>query len=114
MEEMNCTEKNIQKLLHSGLNKEYQPNGQLKDETMELLLLKVAERKKVTQHETTFVVAYAVIWISITALFLSEISISDYMTHLIKVALGLSFVFIPVSSFILIILKKRTHEEKLV
>ena len=111
---MNYTEKNIQKLLNSGLTKECQLNEQFKDDTMELLLQKVAQRKKEGQPETWFVVAFSIIWIVIIVLFLSGIRISNYLTYLIKLALGLSLVFIPVSSIILIILTKRTHEEKLV
>jgi hypothetical protein len=111
---MNYREKNIQKLLNSGLNKEYQLNEQFKDDTMELLLHKVAQRKKVVQPETRFVIAFSIIWIAIIVLFLSGIRISIFLTYLIKLALGLSLVFIPVSSIILIILNKRTHEEKLV
>lgn len=108
------TERNIQKLLNSSFNKEYQLNEQLKEDIMELLLQEVAQRKKKAQPETTLAVAFSVIWITIIALFIREIRISIYLTYLIKLALGLSLVFIPVSSIILIILKKRTHEKKLV
>jgi hypothetical protein len=111
---MKYTEKNIEKLLDSGFGKECQLNEQLKEETMELLMKKVVQRKKEEQPEISFAVAFAVIWIALVGLFLSEISISTYMLDLIKPALGLSLVFIPVSSFVLIVLKKRSHEEKLV
>jgi hypothetical protein len=111
---MKYTEKSIQKLLNSGFNKEYQLNEKLKEDTMELLLQKVAQRKKVAQNENKILVGLSVIWIAFSILIFSESRTSIYMLDLIKSSLGLSLVFVPVSSIILIILKKRTHEKKLV
>jgi len=111
---MKYSEKNIQKLLNSGLYEEYQLNEQLKKETLELLLQKVAQRKKIAQPENKILVGLSVIWIVFSILIFSELRTSIYMLDLIKSALGLSLVLIPVSSIILIILKKRTHEKKLV
>jgi hypothetical protein len=111
---MEYSEKNIQKLLNTSLNKEYKLDEQIKKETLELLLQNVAQRKKVTQPESKILVGLFVIWIAFSILIFSESRTSIYMLDLIKSALGLSLVFIPVSSIILIILKKRIHEKKLV
>jgi hypothetical protein len=111
---MKYTERNIQKLLNAGLNKDYQLNEQLKKETLELLLQEVAKRKRVRQPEITLVVASSLIWIAVVALFLSDISSTVNLIYLIKLALGLSLVSIPVSSIVLIICKKRSYEKKLV
>jgi len=111
---MNYTEKNIELLLRSGLGKEYQLDEKLKEDSLELLLQKVASHKKTAQPKTTLVVAFSVIWVAFTTLFLSEIHLPDYLIHLIRTALVVSLVFIPGSSFILIILKTRKNEEKLV
>lgn len=108
------SEKNIQKLLNAGFNKEYPLDEQLKKETLEFLLLKVAQRKKAEQPENKIFVGLSVIWIAFSIFIFAGSSTSIYMLDLIKSALGLSLVFIPVSSIILIILKKRTHEKKLV
>ena len=111
---MKYSEKNIQDLLNEGFSKKYQPDEQLKKETLELLLQKVAQRKNAVQPENKIFVGLSVIWIAFSICIFSGSSTSIYMLDLIKSALGLSVVFIPVSSIILIILKKRTHEKKLV
>jgi hypothetical protein len=111
---MKYSEKNIQELLNAGFNKEYQLDAQLKKETLELLLQKVAQHKKAVQPENRIFVGLSVIWIAFSIFILSGSGTSIYMLDLIKSALGLSLIFIPVSSIILIILKKRTHEKKLV
>ena len=108
------SEKEIQELLKAGFNKEYQLDEQLKKETLELLLQKVAQRKKAVQPENRIYVGLSLIWIAFSIFILSGSGTSIYMLDLIKSALGLSLIFIPVSSIILIILKKRTHEKKLV
>jgi len=111
---MKYSEKNIKKLLNTGFNKEYQLDGQLKKETLELLLQKVAQNKKIAHPENKMIVGLFVIWVAILVLIFSELQTSLYMLDLIKSTLGLSLVFIPVSSIILIIIKKRTNEKKLV
>jgi hypothetical protein len=108
------SEKNIQKLLNAGLRNEYRLDEQLKKETLELLLKKVKKNKKVVQPENIVLVGLSVIWIAFSILIFSESKTSIYMLDLIKPGLGLSLVFIPISSIVLIILKKRTHEKKLV
>jgi hypothetical protein len=111
---MKYTEKNIRKLLNSSFNKEYQLNEKLKEDTMEFLKQKVAQRKKVAVPENKILVGLSVIWTAFSILIFSQPRTSIYMLDLIKSVLALSLVFIPVSSIILIILKKRTHEKKLV
>jgi hypothetical protein len=111
---MKYSEKNIQKLLNAGFNKEYHLEEQFKKETLELLLQKVAQRKKAVQPENRIYIGLSLIWIAFSIFILSGSGTSIYMLDLIKSALGLSLIFIPVSSIILIILKKRTHEKKLV
>jgi hypothetical protein len=111
---MKYSEKNIKELLNASFNKEYQLDEQFKKETMEFLLQKVAQHKKAVQPENKIFVGLSVIWIAFSICIFSGSGTSIYMLDLIKSALGLSLVFIPVSSIILIILKKRTHEKKLV
>jgi len=108
------TEKNIEKLLDSSFNKKYQLDKQLKDDTLQLLEQKVVQNSKETQPENKIVVGLSVIWIALSFLIFSELRISIYMLDLIKSALGLSLVLIPVSSIILIILKWRVHEKNMV
>jgi len=110
----NHSEKNIQKLLYAGFNKEYQPDEQLKKETLELLLPRIVQNKKAEQPENIILVGISVIWIAFTILIFYRSGTSVHMSDLIKSAFGLSLVFIPFSSIILIILKKQTHEKKLV
>jgi hypothetical protein len=107
------SEQNIQKLLNAGFGKEYQLDEQLKKETLELLSQKITQSKKITQSENKILVGLSIIWIAFSILIFSESRTSIYMLDLIKPTLGLSLVFIPISSIVLIILKKRTHEKKL-
>jgi prolipoprotein diacylglyceryltransferase len=111
---MKYSEKNIQKLLNTSFNKEYQLDEQLKKRTLDFLLPNVSKRKKVVQPENKILIGLFVIWIAFSILIFSELRTSIYMLDLIKSAFGLSLVFIPVSSIVLIILKKITHEKKLV
>jgi|GEM_PF-2952336 len=106
------SEQNIQKLLNAGFSEAYRADKQLKDDTLKLLSRKVIERKKAVEPETQITIAFAVIWIAIIALFSFELRISFYLTDLVKIASGLSVITIPVLSFVLIILKKRTHEKE--
>jgi hypothetical protein len=108
------TEKNIEKLLNSSFNKKHQLDKQLKDDTLQLLEQKVAQNSKESPPENKIVVGLTVIWIAFSFLILIELRISIYMLDLIKSALGLSLVLIPVSSIVLIILKWRVYEKKMV
>jgi len=104
------TEKNIGKLLNSSFNQNHQPDPQLKEDTLHLLEQKVAQYSKKSQPENKIVVGLSVIWIVLSVLIFSELRISIYMLDLIKSALGLSLILIPVSSIIIIILKRRVYE----
>ena len=108
------TEKNIEKLLNSSFDKKYQLDEQLKDDTLQLLEQKVAQNSKESQPENKIVIGLSVIWIVFAFLIFSELRISIYMLDLIKSAVGLSLVLIPVSSIILIILKWRVYEKNMV
>lgn len=108
------TEKNIEKLLNSSFDKKYRLDKQLKDDTLQLLEQKVAQNSKESQPENKIVVGLSVLWITFAFLIFSELKISIYMLDLMKSALGLSLVFIPVSSIVLIILKWRVYEKKMV
>ncbi len=108
------TERNIEKLLNSSFNKKYQLDKQLKDDTLLLLGLKVAQSSKESQPENRIAIGLSAVWIAFILLIISELRISIYMLDLVKPVLGLSLVFIPVSSIILIILKRKVNEKKLV
>lgn len=108
------TEKNIEKLLNSSFDIKYQLNKQLKDDTLQLLEQKVAQYSKETQPENKFVVGLSIIWIAFAFLIFSELKTSIYMLDMIKSAIGLSLVLIPVSSIVLIILKWRVYEKNMV
>ena len=108
------TEKNIEKLLNSSFNKKHQPGKQLKDDTLQLLEQKVAQNSKESLPENKIVVGLTVIWIVFSFLIFIELRISIYMLDLIKSALGLSLVLIPVSCIVLIILKWRVYEKTMV
>jgi hypothetical protein len=113
-DKMIYTEKNIEKLLNSGFNKKYRLDKQLKDDTLKLLEQKVAQNSNESQPENKIVIGLSAVWITLSIIFFSELRFSIYMLDLIKSALGLSLVLIPVSSIILIILKWRVHEKNMV
>jgi hypothetical protein len=108
------SEKNIKKLLTAGFSEEYHLDEHLKRETLDLLLQNVDKRKKTARSECKILVGLFATWIAFAILIFSGSGTSFYMLDLIKPVFVLSLVFIPFSSIILIILKKRTHEKKLV
>jgi hypothetical protein len=106
--------KNIESLIVSGFNGEYRLNQKIKDETLQMLLQKVEQRKKVNQPETKLIVALSANCLVISLLlFFSELRISIYLSDLIKSVLGLSLVLIPFSSLVLIILNRRIYAKKM-
>jgi hypothetical protein len=111
---MRYTEENIEKLLQASYCKEERLDDQLKEDTLLLLEQKLAQNSKVSQPENKIVVALSLVWVVIIVLIFSELKLSIYMLDLIKPVLGLSLVFIPVSSVILIILKWRVYEKRMV
>jgi hypothetical protein len=108
------TEKNIEKLLKSSLDDINKLDKQFKDDTLQLLEQKVAQYSKESQPENKIIVGLSTIWIALLFMIFSELKISIYMLDLIKPAVGLSLVLIPVSSIILIILKWRVYGKKMV
>ena len=106
------TEKNIEKLLNVSFSNEYQLDKQLKDSTLQILEQKVAQHSKVSQPENKIVVGLSVIWLVFTILIFSESGISKFISDLIKSAVGLSLLLIPVSSIFLIILKWRVYAKR--
>jgi hypothetical protein len=108
------TEKNIEKLLKSSFSKIQQPDKQLKDDTLQVLEQKVAQNSKESQPENIIIIGLTVVWIAFIFSIFTGLKISTYMSDLTKSAAGLSLVLIPVSSIILIILKWRVYEKKLV
>jgi len=107
---MTFTEKNIEKLLNSSFNKKYQPDKQLKDNALQLLEQKVAQRSKEPQPENKIIVGLSIIWLAFLFLIFSDLRISIHMLDFIKSTVGFSLVLIPVSSIVLIILKWRVYE----
>lgn len=108
------TEKNIQKLIGSGLKDENRLDAHHKEVVLDMLLQKVAQPKKKFQPAPVSVIGLSVMWIVATLLVFTELKDSIYMLDLIKAALGLSMLLIPVSSIVLIILKLRSHEKRMV
>jgi len=108
------TEKNIEKLLNSSFNKKHQLDKQLKDDTLQLLEQKVARNLKESQPENKIAIGLSLVWFTFLFVIFFELRISIYMLDLLKPALGLSLVFIPISSIVLIILKKRMYEKNMV
>lgn len=108
------TEKNVQKLIGSSLKDENKPDTQYKDVVLNMLLQKIAQQKRELQPKPINVIGLSVMWIIIPVLLFAAFTDSIYILDFIKIALGLSLFFIPVSSIILIILKLRSHEKKMV
>lgn len=108
------TDQNIEKLLNSSVNKKYQPDKQLKDDTLQLLEQKIVQNSRAPQFENIIVIGLSFVWIAFSVLIFSGLRSSLYTLDLIKSALGLSLVLIPVSSIILIILKWRSYEKTMV
>lgn len=108
------TEKNIQKLISSSLKDENQLNAQHKDVVLNMLLQKMVQQKKEFQPKPINVIGLSVMWIVIPVLLFTEFKDSIYMLDFIKAALCLSLFLIPVSSIVLIILKLRLYEKKMV
>lgn len=105
------TEKNIEKLLNSSFNQTYRLDNQLKEDTLLLLEQKVAKNSKVPVPDNKIIAGLSIIWVIFAFLILAELRTSNYMLDMIKSAVGLSLVLIPVSSILLIILKFWGYEK---
>lgn len=101
------TDENIGKLLYLSFDKKYQLDKQLKDDTLKKLEQKVVQKSKNNQPESNIFIGLSVIWIVLSILVFSELRFSIYMLDLIKSALGLSIVLIPVSNIVIMILKTK-------
>jgi len=108
------TEKNIQKLIGNSLKDENRLDANHKEVVLDMLLQKMAQPKKEFQPSIVSVIGLSIMWIVATILVFTEFKDSIYMLNVIKAALGLSMLLIPVSSIILIILKLRSHEKRMV
>lgn len=108
------TEKNIQKLISSSLNDENRLDMHHKEVVLDLLLQRMALKTMKVQPSPVSVIGLSVLWIVIAILALAGFADSMYILDIIKGALGLSILLVPVSSIILIILKFRTHEKRMV
>lgn len=108
------TDKNIEKLLKAGFNKEYRPDKRMKEDTLQLLMQKIPQQTKKLHTQSDIIVALSAVWITILIMVFFEIGISIYLLDVIKSAIGLSLILIPVSSVLLIIFKWRGHENQMV
>ena len=104
------TEKNIEKLLNSSFNQNYRLDNHLKEDSLQLLEQKVAKNSKVPLPDNKVVAGLSIIWVIFAFMILVELRTSNYMLDMIKSAVGLSLVLIPVSSILLIILKFKGYE----
>lgn len=106
-------EKKIEKLIRYSLKEENRMNTQHKEVVLDLLIQKLPQQEKENQPEILSVIGLSVLWIVVVILVFSKIENSSYILDLIKVALSISLILIPVSSIVLIILKLRTHEKRM-
>ena len=105
-------ERNIEKLLNLGFNTKYQPDTQLREDTLKLLEQRVVtHNSKAPQPGNTIVAGLTVVWIAFACLIFFGLKTSIYLLDIIKSAVGLSLVLIPVSSIVLIILKWKVYEK---
>ncbi len=107
------TEKNIQKLIGSGLNADNKLDEQQKEMFLDLLLHKMEQQKEKKPTVNVSIIGLSVLWIVAVVLVFTKIPNSLHIVELIKFALSLSLFVIPVSSFV-IIFKSRTNEKSMV
>jgi hypothetical protein len=108
------TEKNIQKLISSSLKNEDRLDTPHKEVVLDMLLQKLAPQRKTSQTRPVIVIALFMLWVVITVLAFTGLAIPVSILDLIKAALGLSMLLIPVSSIVLIISKLKSHEKSIV
>ena len=108
------TEKNIEKLIRSSLKDENRLEVQQKEVVLDILLQKMKQQKKETHPMIAGVIGLTMIWIAAIILLFTEFKDSIIILNLIKTALGLSLFLMPVSSVVLIILKLKTYEKRMV
>lgn len=108
------TEKNIQKLISSALNDENRLDKHHKEVVLDLLLEKMDRQTKRVEPKPASIIALSTLWIAISILVFAGFTDSMNISDLLKAALGLSMLFIPVSSIVLIISKLRSNEKTMV
>lgn len=108
------TEKNIEKLIRSGLKEDNRLDSRHKEVVLDFLLQKMEQKKKETYPKIASVIGLSLMWIAAVILSYTEFKDSIIILHLIKTALKMSLFLIPVSSIVLIILKLKTHEKRMV
>lgn len=105
------TEKNIHKLISSSLNDENRLDIQQKEVVLNLLLQKIPQQRKKVQPKPVSVIGLSILWVITAIMIFTGFADSMQILDLIKTALGLSMLLIPVSSIVLIILKLRSNEK---
>jgi hypothetical protein len=108
------TEKNIEKLIRSSLKNENQLDMRHKEVVLDFLLQKMELQKKEIQPKTVSVIGLSIMWIAAVIISFTVFKDSVLILSLIQTALKMSLLLIPVSSIVLIILKLRTHEKRMV
>jgi hypothetical protein len=108
------TEKNIQKLIRSGLKEENRLDTRHKEVVLDLLLQKLGQYKKENQPGSLSIIGLSGLWLAAVILAFTAANDSLYLLDLLKVALSINLLLIPVSSIVIIISKLRTHEKRMV
>ncbi len=106
------TEENIKKLINSSLENKNQLDTRHKKVVLEMLLQELTTQKKKSYSNPVSIIWLSMIWLIITFFVFCEFNNSQFIITLIKAALGISILFIPISSIILIILKLKTNGNK--
>ena len=108
------TEKNIKKLIRTSLKEENRLDTKHKEVVLDFLLQKMEQQKKEIHPKTVSVIGLSMMWIAAVILSFTEFKDSISILSLIQTAIKMSLLLIPVSSIVLIILKLRTHEKRMV
>ena len=108
------TEENIKKLLNSSLSEKDKLDQQLKNDMLQLLEQKVAQKSRSLQPDNKIIIMLSVIWIALSIFAFFELRFSIYLLDLVRSALALSLLLVPFSSIILVILKTKLYAKKMV
>ena len=108
------TEKNIEKLIRSSLKEENRLDTRHKEVVLDFLLQKMEKQKEEVHPKTVSIIGLSLMWIAAVILSFIEFKDSIIILNFIQTALKVSLFLIPVSSIVLIILKLRTHEKRVV
>jgi hypothetical protein len=109
------SEKNIERLLKSSFKDENRLQQTLKDETLEMLLHMVKLQQNEVRSQSKLIVLLLInCFVIVLLLSIPELVVSIHILDFIKLAFGLSLLFIPVSCFILILKNWRNYANKMV